>query len=148
MKVTIEITEDGFTKTLEKGEEKFVQKWTKTSYGAETTEESVKWEDLGLSERFQDELESLNPYSLMNELENEAWTDHPEVKTKEGTILKKGDRFYAIGVMPKKGKMVYTPFMGKFPSDYDTIGDQDNIFKNFQNVKTECDRLNSKENNS
>ena len=141
MKVTIEITSENTITTLDTGKEKYVQEWRLNGSGAETTDESVNWHDLSLTDELVEALEGLDGYEAMRALETEE-AELPEevVKTIEGVQLERGDVFFGIGVTVK-GKHV--PFRCKFPQDFDFVGDQENIFKEYSNARVHCEELDS-----
>lgn len=121
-----------------------MQEWQRTGYGAETTEDSVKWDELPITDELIEAIDDIEDYEIMKALETEgAETPDEEIKTVEGKVLKKGDRFYGIGVTPSNGDFKYVPFRCKFPQDYETVGDEENIFSTYEEAEKYCDKRNN-----
>lgn len=146
MRVTIEITEKGYSKTVEMNDgTKLIQKWEKAGNGFSTTDDSVNFNDTELLPETIEALEcDFELCELSNAIENENAEifDYGEVPTTEdGHILKRGDTFYTIAVTHEKGKMKYIPLKLKFPLDYDGSGSSNYFSK--EKCIDECNEINA-----
>lgn len=128
MKVTIKITEKGYSKTLKMPDgTKHVQKWRNVGNGFQTTDDSVKWDDLDLTDDFKDAIEDFD-FSLgdlSNAIETESaelpWDDG-EAITNDGVKLNRGDSFWSVAVVA--GTWENRPLKNKFPQDWGICGSE------------------------
>lgn len=147
MEVNVKITSEEAVITLNDGSKEYTRKWEKTSFGAETTEDSLDFEELNLNEDLADAIENIEIYEVMKHLETEEYAlPDREIKTKDGHILKKGDRFYGIGIQFSEGVGSLTPFRCTFPQDFYSLGDEENIYKSFKEALSYSNLENEKPN--
>lgn len=127
MKVTIEITENGYSKTVALNDGTvLIEKWERSKGGFTATDDSVKFENSGLLDETVEALESLD-FDLSDlcdaiETENSEIIDDEPAITDDGHTLKKGDVFYTVASTPRDGKLTCIPIKLKYPQDWGSHG--------------------------
>lgn len=152
MKVTIEITKKGYSKTLIMPDgTKYIENWQNVGNGFQTTDDSVIWDDLNLTDDFKEAINDFN-FSLgdlSNAIETESAElpyDDSDAITKDGHKLKRGDDFYSVAITANPWR--YLPIKHKYPQDWDYCGDE--TYFSRENCVKVCERYNkanSKKNN-
>lgn len=146
MKVKINITASGYTKTVKMNDgTKLVEKWKRESNGFGQTGDSVNFEE---SELLEETIEALGDCdfdmsAICDALENENAQvedyDGPAV-TNDGHTLKRGDVFYTVACTSREGKLISIPLKCKFPLDWGHCGSETYIDR--AKCQEHCDKHN------
>lgn len=148
MKVVIEVTANGYSKTVELNDgKKLVEKWERNGNGFSQTDDSVNFEDTHLLD---DTVEALGCDfelgDLCDAIENEnaeVYDDGDIPTTDDGHILKKGDVFYTVASTVSNKKWTCIPIRLKFPKDWGSHGSSSYISR--EKCIEECDKRNASE---
>lgn len=127
MKINIEVTKDGYTKTLTTADGiQHKQTFISEGFALKSTEDSVDFDDLDITDDLLDSINDINYelfdmcFALVTE-GTELPHDHQEAITKDGHKLERGDTFYGIGVT--SSGVTFTPrripLRHIYPQDWD-----------------------------
>jgi len=147
MKVKIEITANGYTKTVKMNDgTKLIEKWKRESHGFGQTDDSIKFEDSGLLEETVEALEGCDfeISAICDALENENSevidSDGPAI-TNDGHSLKRGDVFWSVASMAHGGGVFTSvPLRHKYPKDWGWCGSE--TYYSREKCQEHCDRHN------
>jgi len=143
MKVKINITENGYSKTIKtKDGKEFTEKWIRSDGGFTQTQKID--ESVALEETI-DAIGSID-FDLGSicdalEVENAEIFDYGEEPiTDDGHILKRGDVFWSVATTVIDKKWTYIPLKFKFPVDWGMQGSS--CFFDRQKCVLECEQMN------
>lgn len=145
MKVTIKITEHGYTKSVKmKDGTNVVEKWIRSDNGFSQTDDSFQFDnsDVLLPETIEALGCDFELSAICDAIENEnaeIWDDEPAV-TDDGHTLQRGDEFWTVAATTRDKKWLYIPIRMKFPKDWGSHGST--CYQSREKCIEECDKRN------